>query len=285
MLAMDVVDTLRHRQTLVDRELQSDEYERVLVDKVRRIYADQGLEVSDDIIAKGVAALREDRFTYSPPPGGIQVALARIYVNRGRWAKRAGLLAVLLAALWVVYQFVYVMPAKRLPEELATWRTRALDVAQESGVSEKVETLYQQGMGAVQAGDLAAAGKAEQSLEDLYGALSQEYSLRIVSRPGTPSGVWRYPDDNRSAQNYYLIVEAVTPDGERLTLPITSEEDGKTRSVSMWGMRVDRSDYERVARDRQEDGIVSQNHFGVKKRGYLIPEYAIPTTGGAITEW
>ena len=48
MLAMDVVDTLRHQQSLVDRELGTDDHDQALIAKVRKIYADQGLEVSDD---------------------------------------------------------------------------------------------------------------------------------------------------------------------------------------------------------------------------------------------
>jgi hypothetical protein len=38
MLAMDVVDTLRHRQDLVVRELDADTREKNLVDKLREIY-------------------------------------------------------------------------------------------------------------------------------------------------------------------------------------------------------------------------------------------------------
>ena len=94
MLAMDVVDTLRHQQSLVDRELASDERDEALVAKVKRMYASQGLEVTDEIIAEGVAALREDRFAYRPPPPKGSMWLARLYVNRGRWAKMAAIGAV-----------------------------------------------------------------------------------------------------------------------------------------------------------------------------------------------
>ena len=76
MLAMDVVDTLRHQQSLVDRELGTDDHDQALIAKVRKIYADQGLEVSDEVIASGVRALREERFTYSPPRKSFQLALA-----------------------------------------------------------------------------------------------------------------------------------------------------------------------------------------------------------------
>jgi hypothetical protein len=73
MLAMDVVDTLRHQQSLVDRELGTDDHDQALIAKVRKIYADQGLEVSDGVIVSGVKALREERFTYTPPKKELSV--------------------------------------------------------------------------------------------------------------------------------------------------------------------------------------------------------------------
>ena len=78
MLAMDVVDTLRHQESIVERELQSEDREAELIEKLRKIYADQGLEVSDEVIAEGVKAMREERFAYRPPPGGLNTTLARL---------------------------------------------------------------------------------------------------------------------------------------------------------------------------------------------------------------
>ena len=78
MMAMDVVDTLRHQKLLVERELNSDTREQKLLERLRKLYASQGIEVPDSILAEGVKALEEDRFTYQLPPPGIQTALARI---------------------------------------------------------------------------------------------------------------------------------------------------------------------------------------------------------------
>ena len=106
-----------------------------------------------------------------------------------------------------------------------------------------------------------------------------------MSRPGVRSGTTRIPDENRFAENFYVIVEAITPDGRALTLPITSEEDGRTRRVALWGLRVDEAVYESVRADKQNDGIVNDAVVGAKVRGVLEPEYTISTTGAAITEW
>ncbi len=71
------------------------------------------------MIAEGVKAMREERFAYRPPPAGFKTALARLYVNRGRWAKRSVWVLLLLAALWAGYHYLYVMPAERGQSRLA----------------------------------------------------------------------------------------------------------------------------------------------------------------------
>ena len=335
MLAMDVVDTLRHQRSLVERELQSEDREADLIEKLRKIYTDQGLEVSDEVIAEGVKAMREERFAYHPPPGGLKTTLARMYVNRGRWAKRSMWLLVAVAAVWAGYRYLLVMPAERgrsrLAQELKTQvsgqqerivtlkeristatgeleeslqsvpasvlpparrlsdgarqslvlaarqlgaaeklgpvagidpnnletyatkiqqrlaerkgiidraqadlesalaanrsirslgtefndldllRAEALKATREKGVAEKIEALYNNALSAVKSGDLETAKTARNALQYTRDMLGQEYTLQIVSRPGSPSGVWRYPVDSRTARNYYLIVEAVCP--------------------------------------------------------------------------
>ena len=68
LLAMDVVDTLRHRAQLVDRELDSEERRADLLERLREIYTAQGIEVPDHILLDGVKALEERRcLLYTSP--------------------------------------------------------------------------------------------------------------------------------------------------------------------------------------------------------------------------
>lgn len=292
MLAMDVVDTLRHQQDLVDRELSSDERDRALIEKVKRMYASQGLEVTDEIIAEGVAALREDRFAYRPPPPRGSMWLARLYVNRGYWAKVGTVLAALILAGSLIYHFAYVRPesVKRsqlavLPQKLAIQRKHLLNESKEDAARRQAEKLYADTLAALNSGNVEGAFKGSAALQQLQEQILREYEIRIVSKPGTPSGVWRQPQNRPGVRNYYLIVEAVTPKGERLTLPITSEEDGTTKNVQQWGIRVNSATFDKIRRDKTDDGIIQNNRLGVKERGYLNPQYLMPTTGGAITKW
>ena len=95
MLAMDVVDTLRHEQNLVNRELDEAGREAELLEKLRAIYRQQGIDVPDRILREGVAALRESRFVYDPPKPSFRTSLLQLYVSRSKWGR--WVLAVLIA--------------------------------------------------------------------------------------------------------------------------------------------------------------------------------------------
>ncbi|MCA8941037.1 MAG: hypothetical protein KDB80_00640, partial [Planctomycetes bacterium] len=103
MLAMDVVDMLRHERALVEQELREDERRVAFIARVREIYESQGIEVSDEVVAEGVDALLEDRFRYEPPKRTFAVRLAEVYVERVLWAKRAAIAVVLLVVVGLAY--------------------------------------------------------------------------------------------------------------------------------------------------------------------------------------
>ncbi|MBN1240566.1 MAG: hypothetical protein JXB36_18835 [Gammaproteobacteria bacterium] len=289
MLAMDVVDTLRHRERVIERELGAEDRERQLMRRLREIYASQGIEVSDEVLAQGVRALREERFVYTPPEPGLGRVLAELYVTRGRWGKWVGGTAAIIAAALLAWQLGVRGPQLRaieaLPAELAAAQRAVVDIAAEPQAADEAERLAAAGEAALERGEHDAAREALAELRGLRTNLEREYELRIVSRPGELSGVWRIPEENPAAQNYYLIVEPVAPDGSTLTLPIRNEEDGRVRDVSRFGLRVDEETFQRVARDKQDDGVIQSDVVGVKRAGELEPEYRMATTGAAITEW
>ena len=289
MLAMDVVDTLRHRQLLVERELNADAREQTLIKRLREIYAAQGIDVPDHVLAEGVAALDEERFVYTPPSSGIRVTLARLYITRGTWGRALLAILAVITAVAIVYTTLISGPQQRrlaaLPGELATQQQAIIEQTTLPEARERAEQYLIQGQVALREENTEAAERAIASLKDLRVQLEQEYTVRIISRPDESSGVWRMPELNTDARNYYLIVEAVTADGSTLTLPVRNEEDGKTYKVTKWGLRVSEQLYQQIAADKRDDGIIQQRDFGVKRRGQLTPDYAMPTTGAAITAW
>ncbi|MBI5390369.1 hypothetical protein HZB02_02685 [Candidatus Woesearchaeota archaeon] len=139
-------------------------------------------------------------------------------------------------------------------------------IAKEQAVRDQAQSWYEAAQQELNGADLAAAKGDVQRLHDLYTTLNQEYTLTIVSRPGERSGTKRIPNDHPSKTNFYLVVEAVYR-GNALSLPITSEESGRTETVTMWAERVPEDVFERVASDKKDDGIIQKSTFGVKKRG------------------
>ncbi|MFB9949089.1 DUF6384 family protein [Rhizobium puerariae] len=296
MLAMDVVDTLRHQEDVALRELAQDGRDDVLKERLRRLYESQGLAVSDRILDEGIKALKESRFTYEPTPPGFSRTLAGLWVRRGTFGKVLGVLVLLFVAWvgWSVWQQTVAERAaetarieltETLPRRIAAAGQAASAEARTDDARRRVEQLQTDAASALSRSDAAAARVALGALERLRGDLVQVYELRIVSRPSEQSGIYRIPDVNTGARNYYLIVEAVASDGKLLSFPIRSEENNQTKTVSKWAVRVPQRTYDAVRGDKTDDGILQNDILATKPRGALEPVYSMAVSGGAITEW
>lgn len=289
MQAMDVVDTLRHSENLVERELDAEGRRERLIDRLRDIYQGQGIEVSDAVLEQGVQALEEDRFSYAPPPESFSTRMARMYVRRSVWGKPVALLLGILLIALAGYLFLVKLPQMReqseLPESIDNTFGQIVQIADSPVATDRAQILLQDARAAIDSSDYPTANGHRLELERMLDTLQSEYDLRIIARPNENSGVWRVPAVNSSARNYYLIVEAIDSNGNRLRLPVESEETGKIRNVSTWGVRVERSTFEATAADKRDDGIIQSNIIGRKQRGKLTPDYLVPTSGGAITDW
>ena len=295
MLAMDVVDTIRHRELIVERELGQGARDDALRNRLREIYKSQGIEVTDRVIDEGIKALKESRFVYTPPAPGLGRTLALMWVRRGRIIAWTSALLIGITALWGGYHYGIVAPAERaaetarvelaetLPKSLAAAHAAVLAEARVDTARTQADALLRDGQAALAAGDPYRARAAIGGLEILRAKLVQTYQLRIVS-DGT-TGVYRIPDANENARNYYLIVEAIGPDGSSLTVPITSEENSRTSDVTSWGVRVPQETFEAVARDKRDNGIIENRIMGEKLRGELDARYRMSVLGGAITSW
>lgn len=297
MIAMDVVDTLRHRDDLVRRELNEEDRESELVARLRQIYRDQGIEVPDRVLADGVKALKESRFVYTPPPNGWKRFLLTLWAKRETHGKLAGAIAALIVAGFAGHHVLVTRPAnlaaeqarveitETLPKALRQAHAEVLAVATDEAAKQKANGLLADGERMTRSGDRAGASKINAELAALRDDLLREYTLTIVSRPGESTGVWRRPPGNSQARNYYLIVEAIAADGRKLSIPVRNEETGATETVAKFGVRVPQKVFEAVAQDKREDGIVQRNRLGVKRRGTLAIEYQMPFEGGFITKW
>jgi hypothetical protein len=297
MLSMDVVDTLRHEERIALRELSDETRRKALIERLREIYRGQGIDVPDHILEEGVRALEESRFVYEPPRAGFQVALARIYVTRWQWGKWFGGGLAALVILWIGWQAAYVWPraakeeklrielSETLPQRLNSLYS-TIDAETETGaVLDRAARIRDAGLAAAQAAQADAARNAENELSALLEELRLSYEIRIVSRPGEMSGIWRIPRVNPDSRNYYLVVEAIDENGNVLKRPITNEETGKREVVAKWAVRVSKSVFDRVRADKLDDGIIQNAVIGVKRRGELDVRWRVDTQGGALTRW
>jgi len=359
MLAMDIVDTLRHDMRIAERELDDGKRRTEMKKRLGEIYASQGISVPDDMLEEGVRALEQDRFTYKSRATGLQAGLARLYVKRGKLGMALGVLLLAGAVAWAGWYFGLERPRLAREAAVAAELSRGgerLDAAlaeittltQSPALRKRAEAAAADGRAAAAAGDQAALARAldglgaitaeakelaalparidtalaairteavddsaldsaaalegearralaafdgtaargaAEKLEALQALLRQSYEIRIVQADDVPSGVWRIPQVNPSARNYYLIVEAVEPGGSAIDMTITSEESRKTSTVKRWGVRVSQDVFDTVRRDKSDDGIIQNDRVAEKKRGMSAPEWAIPAPPGAITEW
>jgi len=297
MLAMDVVDTLRHRQDLALRELDAAAREAQLLARLKDIYHQQGIEVPEHVLREGVAALAESRFVYTPPTPSLQLTLAKLYVSRGAWGRWAMAMAMALLLALGGYFLAYrpwqaaqleqsrVELAEALPARMdALFQTIFEETKVEKAV-EEAEALRMRGKTAAAEGDRAGAQAAVEGLVAIRDTLRREYTLRVINTPNERSGFWTFPEINTEATNYYLIVEAVTPDGTTLSLPVLNEENNQVETVSRWGVRVPEGVYRAAEADKTDDGIIQRNVVGLKQYGFLEVDYVVPVSGGSLTRW
>ncbi|MDK9695715.1 MAG: DUF6384 family protein [Siculibacillus sp.] len=297
MLAMDVVDTLRHQENLALKEIDDDVRKAELVARLKQIYAGQGIEVPDAIVEQGVKALEESRFTFKPPPPSFARTLATMWVERRRWSLIFGSAGLAVAILGGAYQYFVVGASERaatasrieitetLPAALAKAKRTALDEAKVADAKTKATDIAGRGEAAIARKDATGAKAAIGDLDGLTATLREAYEVRIVARNDLRSGVFFSPRGGATDTRHYLIVEAVGSGGRALERTITSESDQTTSNVTMWGQRVPKSTYDQVAADKRDDNVIQNTRLGEKRRGEIDVRWAMPVQAGAITKW
>ena len=289
MVAMDVVDTIRHRRLIVERELDAVGRRQRLIERLREIYTAQGIDVSDAALEAGVDALEQERFAYTPTPGGVSSFFARLYVRRNRWLKPILAIAAVGLLIWFAWVFTVQLPQSRfeteLPKRIESTHAAIIAQSESEEATKRANDLLAQAQRAINSKAFNTADSVHNDLEALLVELGTAFEIRIVSRPNELSGAWRIPDVNPSARNYYLIVEAVDANGNVLQRRVRNEEDGRLYNVRKWGVRVDEATFEAVAADKRDDGIIEDYVVGTKAAGKLEPDYRMPTTGATITRW
>jgi Family of unknown function (DUF6384) len=296
MLAMDVVDTLRHRGRLVERELNEELKEEQLIERLRALYKSQGIEVPDSVIAQGVKALKESRFVYTPPRPSFARTLATLWVKRASYGKWVGGALAALAILIGLYHFAVVRPRQQvaeaarveltetLPRQLSAAHQAVTTGAQVATARQRGDAILAQGRAALDRGNATEARAAVAELDQLAAALRQEYVLRIAGRPQDQTGFFR-EHPRFQGRAYFVVVDAVDPGGKPVQLSVRNDETNKTETVSRFAVRVPRDTFEAVRNDKATNGIVQNARMAEKRRGFIEPEFRMTVLEGRITRW
>ena len=297
MIAMDVVDTLRHDKRLVERELNDTQRRAELIERLREIYKGQGIDVPDAILEEGVKALEEKRFVYTPPPSSLEVKLARLYVTRDQWGKRVGIAALAAAVAGGGWYLAYERPkalhqaaverelGQELPARVASLLQQIETETKSPETLAEARQFAESARSAAAGRDRNAANEAEERLKSMLAELRSAYDIRIVNRQGEITGLWRVPRVNPLSRNYYLVVEATDASGKAVPQAILNEETGQRETVTKWAVRVPKSVFDEVQADKLDDGIIQNAVIGTKARGEPRPKWRREVSGGALTRW
>lgn len=99
IVAMDVVDTIRHDERMRDVELGDADRRKAEIQRLREAYSAQGLDVSEDVISKAFDKMDEKRFVHAPLRPGLSKMLAVAYVRRSRYGRNAAVVVAVSACL------------------------------------------------------------------------------------------------------------------------------------------------------------------------------------------
>ena len=162
--------------------------------------------------------------------------------------------------------------------EIAGLHAALLTEAVEELARERAAVLRRSADAQLAARDVDGLEETARRYRQLHKQVASEYEIVIVA------GVWRRHDELPGVRNHYLRVQAIAADGSRVPVVIRNEEYGTTAEVTEWAERVPQEVYDRVGADKQDNGIIDDDDFGFKRRGFVTAERNYEDLG-QITRW
>jgi hypothetical protein len=222
--------------------------------------------------------------------------MATLWVRRSSYGKWLGAGLAALVVVVVLYHFAVVRPREQAVEaariELSETLPRQLAAAHQAVAAEsrvpdarqRADAILAQGRAALDRGNAADARAATADHDRLALALRQEYVLRIAGRPEDRTGFLR-EHPRFQGRAYFVVVDAIDPAGKPVQLPVHNDETNRTETVSRFAVRVPFETFEAVRNDKARNGIVQNARMAEKRRGFIEPEFRMPTLDNRITSW
>ena len=296
---MDVATALRQGRELVDEQLNVDQLKERLRERMLAAAKVTGEDVTPEEVDAAIRQYYSSLHTFSEPAMSFPVALAHAWVRRREILAKGGAAVAAGALIW----WLFLSPNARLSASGRAHRQAAriaAEIAKQAGV---VRSIARDPKVEPELARLAAEADALRNRDDPKGLaavrdavagmetkLGEEYAVTVVSGANRKSVIAR--DYKNRPSGYYLIVEARKADGQPLARRIHNDETDSDREVTTWGERVPEAVYERLKRDKLDDGILNETAYAVKRKGVLDEEVTMPGLDtrplarmGRITQW
>jgi len=298
---LDVAAALRKEQAVVEHQLNLDEVKAKLRERLLEAARVSGDTVTAEQVDAAVRQYYEQLHEFAEPPRGWRTAAAHAWVRRGPILATAAVVLAAVLSVWGLFS-AGMLPGETRDLKLATQQYSQLDetvkaiesITGDPATLEQARAALATAEGYLQQRDGASIEALSSEMEALARVLAAEYSVGIVSEPGQRSGQQRdYTDDQGTrVSGYYVIVEARDARGKPVAVPILNRETGQVELVSRWGEQVPQEVFERLAADKQSDGVLDETGFAVKHRGQRELEMLMPGGEGQalprqaqITRW
>ena len=284
---MDAAQVIHERQAALEEHEALDR--EATIREIQIMYEELGDLVDSRTIEKALDEYLGQRYAFRPARPGPRRQLALLYIRRGWVAKRVlAPAATVVAVAWGGFALAGVVRERALERdterlgtleaEVAGLQAAVLAEAAEDVALQRAAELRRSADGQIASRDLDGLEATAESFRQLAGQISAEY--RIV----TVGGFWRQSNELEGVRNHYLRVQAIDAAGNRLPMSIRNEENGRTEEVTEWAERVPQEVFDRVVADKEDNGIIDDDDFGFKRRGFLSAERNYDDLG-QITEW
>ncbi|QDS96588.1 hypothetical protein FF011L_54000 [Roseimaritima multifibrata] len=289
---MDVAREMGRDRATAEKMFQQEGVRAQIREKLLRSARLSGDQVTEAEIDAAIDQYFAGLNVYQDPPLNFNKMLAYAWIWSRYLTAAAGAVAAMVAMIWFLF-FSSVAP---LNPAVQSRKSLAEKVAQAEGLSQQIKAIaedpaalqraasLQAQVLSADAGNQAVAVTAIQQLKDLHQQLATEYDIRIVSGGTAASMLHREARNDQTGRyrtaGYYVVVEAVSPEGTVLTLPIRNAETGRVDRVDRWAERVPKEVYDRLAEDKRSDGVLNETEFSQKQRGRMEPVIRLPGPAG-----
>lgn len=294
---MDVAATLRRERTVADQLLNFDQIKAQLRERLLEAAKVSGDPVTSEEIDSAINQYYDRLHEFREPAFTWRKFVAFVWVSRVAIFKWLFGLTAAFLVIWGLLASGILPGEARNRQTLAMIEQRAVAVekiSEDATVGREVQTLVTSAKAAMEQGNSAKLTELATQIAAIQGELEQQYTLVIPSGPDDKSATERMWTDDAGTRSsgYFVIVKALGADGQPVKVPIANRETGKTEYVSTWGEQVPEAVFNRLAADKQADGVLDEKLFGEKERGSRAvkvelhdPSGAPVARGGQITSW